>query len=252
MIRLIRGEFAKIVRTPTTWYLLGCSMAVIALLAAIALAGSSEEMKRSLSEPGGVLDTLETVGPLCVLSFVFGLLAVTAEYRHGTMTPVALATPRRWRIVAAKMVTYTVVSPVIVMAAFAAAGVVTSLWLVASGLSAPLIDGAAWAWTGRYIVMLSLIGLFGVGLGAIVRSQVAAVIGGIIWLWLVESILMMTVPSVAKWLPFVSVDLFTRGPNAADLPAGMPAWWVSGLVFAAWTAAALAGGTFIVRRRDIL
>lgn len=91
-----------------------------------------------------------------------------------------------------------------------------------------------WAEAGKLSFIRTLGGpLVGLGLGALVRNQVAAIIAAVVWVQLVEGI--ATVPRVGQWLPAGAVRAITRstsafGPGELDtLPA-----WDGVLLLAGW------------------
>jgi ABC-2 type transport system permease protein len=87
-----------------------------------------------------------------------------------------------------------------------------------------------------------------VGVGALVRNQVAALVGVVVWVLLVEGLLMslLNAPSsLAKWLPSAAAAALTN-PGGAQLSR------LGGALLLAGYALALAlAGTRLVVRRDI-
>jgi hypothetical protein len=88
--------------------------------------------------------------------------------------------------------------------------------------------------------------VLGVGLAALLRNQVAAVIVGLLWWWQgIERLLLALVrqPDLERWLPMGAASALTR-PGDGALPM-----WAGALVLAAYALVlALVGGRLVVRR----
>ena len=97
MTGLLSAELLKL-RTVRTPGILGLAVLVVVAGAVTATA--------STSSPAGhaARQVLAVAGPVQTAALLLGILAVTTEYRHGTMTPVLLVTPGRFRLLAAKLV----------------------------------------------------------------------------------------------------------------------------------------------------
>jgi ABC-2 type transport system permease protein len=98
------------------------------------------------------------------------------------------------------------------------------------------------------VLAAGLCGLVGVGVAALVRNQVAALVGVAVWVLLVEGLLMslLNIPSsLAKWLPSAAAAALTN-PGGGHLSrlAGT-------LLLAAYGLALALAGTRLVVRRDI-
>ena len=107
MVALIRAEFRKLGTTQVWfWMLLLCLG-----LTALGVVGSIASHKSDLDLAQHVRDVMISASAAFtyVPLFVLGVLAVTTEYRYQTITPTVLATPSRWALITAKLITYTVV-----------------------------------------------------------------------------------------------------------------------------------------------
>jgi ABC-2 type transport system permease protein len=87
-----------------------------------------------------------------------------------------------------------------------------------------------------------------VSVGVVVRHQVAAIVGALAWLFVIENILGSIVPRIAAWLPGSSAiaAVGIDSANALITPA------VGMLVLAAWTAGAVGLAATVVKRRDVV
>jgi hypothetical protein len=92
----------------------------------------------------------------------------------------------------------------------------------------------------------ALRGAFGVGLGAILRNQVGAVIALLAWDFVVDSLLFGLAPSVGRFMPTAAADAL-MGLKTAHLLS--PA--TGGAVLLAWTAALALIGLMLTLRRDV-
>ena len=90
----------------------------------------------------------------------------------------------------------------------------------------------------------------GVGVGAIVRNQVGAVVGLCVWLLLIETTLIGNVPSAGKFAPGAGAGALA-GAIQTQSATKLLAPALGALVLAAYAAAATAAGLIATERRDI-
>ena len=173
-----------------------------------------------------------------------GALAITSEIRFGTIRPTFLVEPRRSPVLAAKLAIAALTGLVYgllaegLMATFAA--IAFSLRGIPNQLSGSdytriLLGGAAAA---------ALWAILGVGVGALVRNQVATLVGLCAWMFLVESVSEGFVPNAAKLMPG-GAGLSLAG-NEHKLSLG-----VAALLLITYTAAAATAGWVTTMRRDV-
>lgn len=183
---------------------------------------------------------------ICVL----GVMVIASEYSTGMIRSSLLAVPKRVPMLLAKSVVFAalvfVVGEVVAFASFfLGAPIVHSKAPVALGDPGVLraVIGA-----GLY---LSMLGLFALAVGAIVR-HVAGAITGIIGFVLVLAPLAQLLPGsigdhIHAYLPTEAGHLIAQSrPGRDDL---LTAWQGFG-VFAIWTAVLLAVAVYLLNRRD--
>jgi ABC-2 type transport system permease protein len=247
MIRLIRAELTKLATTRVV-YGMAAAMAAFAFLTLIAgIAYAGRDGSPSLSA-----DSLPTIvaAPVTLLSgaaLLLGILGMTTEFRHQTVTQTFLVTPDRGRVVAAKLVAYPLAGIALAVSILAFTAAVATGWLAAKGLTPTLLDVRLGRVLLGAVLAAGLCGLLGVGVGALVRNQVAALVGVAVWVLLVEGLLMslLNAPSLGRWLPSSAAAALTN-PGGAQLSR------LAGTLLLAGYALALAlAGTRLVVRRDI-
>jgi ABC-2 type transport system permease protein len=209
-------------------------------LSADSLDGTSEQLM--VLGRGGVL--------AAVFAALLGALSITGEIRHGTIRPTFLFTPRRDRVVAAKVVVSMLIGLAFGLIAMAVAAGVGSATLARRGVEIRL-DG------GDYALLVAgggaaaaLWAAIGVGIGAVVRNQVPTLVGLCAWLLFVEGLLVGDVAGVGD------VGRFAPGAAAAAITGHDPDTLVApaaGLVLLAlYAAAAALAGTLATVRRDVV
>jgi ABC-2 type transport system permease protein len=241
----IKAELLKLRTTRTVFGLLATMLAVVAaavvatLLDADGVATSLPVTEQDFLGPilGGVTTTF---------ILVLGLRSFTDEFRHGSIVPTLLGTPQRGRVLAAKLVAVSAWSLVFAVAAYALALGLGLVWLEAEGASPAVELGRVAAQLGQVaLVSIAWAGL-GVGVGLAVRHQVAAIVGTLLWIMIVESILISLLPAVGKFLPSNATSAVTGGPGEELLG---PAAGV--VMLASWTAVAVGTGAILMRWRDV-
>jgi ABC-type transport system involved in multi-copper enzyme maturation permease subunit len=248
MIRLLRAEFTKLATTRVA-YGMAAVMAAFAVLTVVAgMAYAGREGNPALSADSPAMFVAAPVTLLSGAALLLGILGVTGEFRHQTVTQTFLVTPDRGRVVAAKLVSYPLAGIALALVTLAVTAAVAAGWLAAKGITPSLADARLARIVGVALLGAGLCALVGVGIGALVRNQVAALVGTLVWVLVVEGLLMglLNAPSLGKWLPSAAAAAAITSPGGAHLSR------LGGTVLLAGYALVLAAaGTRLVVRRDI-
>jgi len=179
MRRLITAEFHKLATTRLWLWLLGGSVALTALYASLAIAfgDSPDNPTPPLASPGGQRTVFSVGQGAGTLVAVLAAIGLTGEFRHQTATTTFLATPNRGRVVLAKLATYALVGIGYALACIAVTIAIAVPWLNAKGIQVPLGGNGIPATLAGVVAAVAIFGLIGVGLGALVREQIATVVG---------------------------------------------------------------------------
>lgn len=202
--RLVVVEIEKFLSTRSwLWTALLLAAVTAGAVAVMGLAAPySDPPLPGIDTDQGVRAAVGVTAFLAIVPALVGVVGMTSEYQHQTITPAFLAVPRRSPVVVAKVVAYAVIG--------AGYGVVTAVAVVASLTgSALLLDvplGAGAAETAgmlvRVVAAMTVYTMIGVGVGALVRHQLAAiaVLGGV--LYFLDQVLLV-VPGVNTVYPYL-------------------------------------------------
>ncbi len=238
----LRAELLKQRSTPTTLLLFAAMFGLVAFAVALHVLTLGAGTLSTRSHQLEVFQVGTRAGML--FAGLVGAIAITAEIRYGTIRPTFLVTPRRGRVIAAKLAVSGLAGIVFGLAAealmaggavvaFAARGIDNQL--TGADYVQLLVGGAAAA---------ALWAAVGLGVGALVRNQVGAIVALCVWMLLVESTSDTFVPDVARLLPG-GAGLALAG-NVDDLSAV-----VAALVLVLYAAATSAAGWLATVRRDV-
>jgi ABC-2 type transport system permease protein len=205
---LVTAEWLKL---RTTRLLYGSVPAALALsFAAVAGAVLSADGAAELESTGGIRDALSVTGTGAILVLVVGILISAGEYRHGTAADTFLTTPRRHRVVAAKLTVGAGLGVAVgVITSLTCLGIASLLYRV-EGATFPLGDGEVWLTLGGALVYTSLFAILGVALGVLIRNQVLAIASALAWLAVIEHTLVTIIPDVGRWLPVAAGQAIVR------------------------------------------
>ncbi|HEY9424749.1 MAG TPA: ABC transporter permease [Microterricola sp.] len=272
-LNALSAEFAKLFTT-RLWWILALTLfiyvgamagglgALFGWAASNADAGASagvSPLPQGLNLHAVIYSMATTIG--YVFPVLLGAFAVTGEFRHQTLTPTFLATPRRGIVLSAKVLAMLIVG----------AGLGVVAWVATVGLGAAALGafdletglGAEDSWTmiARGVLAMALWAAVGVGLGTLVPSQVAALIIVIAFTQFVEPTLRLAASfnevtaSIARFLPGAASDALVGASfYSVAMPGGgseaLP-WWQGGIILLAIAVAATVGGYFTSWRRDV-
>ena len=248
MTALVRSELLK-VRTTRGWW---AYLIVIVLLVGIGTA--AEVGTRSEDERSGLdfqFALVDLVGIASLLAIILGITMVTTEFRHGTITPTLLVSPGRERVLAGKVIAGVLVAVLFAALAFVVVLVVASTWVSIDGGDLQLADADVVERVGKILLSVVLWLLMGIAIGSVVHSQVAALVGTLVWLFLAETLLMglfalLDIEGASGYLPFQALD-GADGSGGGDLLDYGPALAVT----LGWIALIGALGVARTSRRDI-
>jgi ABC-2 type transport system permease protein len=258
----ITAEFRKLFTTRLWW-----GMAIGVFIAGAGLAGLFAAIAGRDFGGGGrqpKLDPLQTATNVYVsglsiaylMTLAIGVMAIGAEYRHKTITSTFLATPRRVRVMVAK-----VVSLLGSGAFYGLVFVVGSVGVGATVLSVRSLP--AFPETGPIVrtlalslLVLGLWALIGLGAGILIPNQVAALLVAVGVAWIVEPIAGVVLNNwswgadIARFFPSQATGAIVQ--SVSGTPGADPlSWWGGALVLIGYAAVLAGVGSALTVRRDV-
>lgn len=248
MIAQLRSELLKQRTTRTNLFLLLWMVGLVLLVVLLhVLSFSLDDLSHSDNQMK-IVGLGTTIG--AVFASLIGAMSITGEIRHGTIRPTFLATPRRARVIAAKVAASALAGLAVGLIAEALTAGVEAAGLAARGIHIELGAGDYAQLLAGGALAAALFAAIGVGVGAVVRNQVTAVVGLCVWLLFLEPLLLGDVPAIGKLAPGASAGAIAGAIQtqiANDLVA--PALGV--LLLAAYAVLATAAGAIRTTRRDV-
>jgi ABC-2 type transport system permease protein len=238
----LRAELLKQRSTQTTLLLLLAMFGLVAFAVAMHVLALGVDQLSTRSHQLEVFQVGTRAGML--FAGLAGAIAITAEFRYGTIRPTFLVAPRRSPVIAAKLAISGLAGIVFGLLAEALMAGGAAVGLAARGIDNQLTGGDYLQLLTGGAAAAALWAAIGVGVGALIRNQVGAVVGLCVWMFLVESVSEGFVPDAARLLPG-GVGLALAG-NSDELSAA-----VGALLLVLYAAAASAAGWIETLRRDI-
>ena len=266
-----RSESVKQFTTSIWWVLAIVLAAYVAFTAAVlgfvfslsatgSLPGENAPQLPAESLPPVLYSTATAVG--YVFPLLVGTLMVTTEFRHKTLTPTFLATPRRGRVLVAKLLIGILLGAILGVIGVAAAVGTSAGILAGFGVDTQLTSADTWALFGRMILAFVLWVLIGIGVGALVRNQVGAIVGVLVFTQFLEPVgravaaFVDQLAGVIRFLPGAASDalvgssIFNAVPSTASSAEPLE-WWVGGLVLLGYAVVFVVIGHLVSWRRDV-
>jgi ABC-2 type transport system permease protein len=253
VIRLVRAEFGKLFSTKLwLWLLLGAVL-LTALFVSLTIGFSDQPNNPApkLNTVIGQKNLLSSASAAGIWTLILGTIAVTGEFRHQTVTPTFLATPHRGRVVIAKLISYALTGIGYGLATIVVLLAIALPWLSAKSIDFSLsADGIPGTLVG-IVLSVAVYTVLGVGLGALIRNQIAAIVGSLVYLLVIEAFV--------RGLPWIRdyYQYFPGGANAA-LTGNAPGPnthllqpYQGGLLLVGYGVVFAILGTWLAVRRDV-
>ena len=246
MSALLHAELIKL-RTTRTFVAVACVAVGLSILLAGLVAALSEPTQDSV-----LVDVFQSdTSGLFIL--ILAIVGISGEWRHSTITSSLLAAPDRVRFLAAKTLAFAIAGSVLSALVSVAVTVVGFAVLEIRGLPTPEA-GELVELYARNALVAALLGAFGVGLGALIRNQVIAIVAVLLWAFAIEPTLVAFVPDAARFGPIGALPTAITGTDPEDAGLGditLIAPGLALLAMLAWIGAAFAAGATLLRRRDL-
>jgi ABC-2 type transport system permease protein len=240
-----RMEWIKLRSLRSTWWVLALTVAGAAGIA-VAVGVNTQDAAADLTN-----NALAGIALGLLLAGVLGVLAMTGEYSSGTIRATLAAVPNRPLVLAAKAAVFgglaLAAGEAAAFIAFFAGGAALPAGIPAPTLGQPGVLRAVVLGGAGYC----LIGLLGVGLGAVVRHSPAAIallVGGV---YVLAQLVAGFATWIMAWLPIAIVanSLSVTRP-AGDAQVRFLSPWAGLAVLGLYAAVALAAGAVVLARRD--
>jgi len=284
-LHLIRAEYRKL-RTTNSWWIFALSL-VLGTGAALAVNMLQAHFYLTAAPPTGddgggpggpaaaqaqynlMHDVAAQAANVFTSGLFFGglfamllaILLVTNEYYHQTATTTFLTTPHRSAVIVAKFVVAMIAAALFWLITTVLDVIAGIIYFKAEGFGNHLGD-----WTVQHAILANLMvfalwGVFGIGLGVLIRSQLGATITSTV-LYVAGSFLAGIIFTLIRYL-WIKHDWVLTAQVILPAEAGRVAvaatkaypqaapWWVGVLVLLGYGVVTGLVGTMIMRKRDI-
>ena len=240
-----RMEWIKLRSLRSTWWVLALTVAG-AVAIAVAVGVNTEDAAADLTN-----NALAGISLGLLLVGVLGVLAMTGEHSSGMIRATLAAVPNRPLVLAAKAAVFGALAlaagEAAAFVAFFAGGAALPAGVPAPTLGQPGVLRAVVLGGAGYC----LIGLIGVGLGAVIRhtpAAIAVLVGGV---YVLAQLVAGFATWIMAWLPIAIVanSLSVVRPVGDGQIRFLSPWAGLG-VLCLYAAAALGAGAFLLARRD--
>ena len=251
MKALLAAERRKLTSLRGPWVALGVALALAAAITALGTLTRQtvfDPTPAELGEPALVMinNTL--------LAVLLGALVVTPELRFGGQVQTYLTTPRRGRVLVAKLVTALGVGMVLGLLSAVVSFAVALPILGAQGVDvgAVLGDPVFWGRAAAAVAGDALMAAAGAAIALLLHS-LTAVILIYVGMYLVESLLPTLVDqtwvnSILDWSWLHAESYLVAGPDVPNRPV---AFWLAGLALLGWIGVVALGAAARTLRRDV-
>lgn len=253
MIALIRGELRKLFTTKLWLWMLITAVGLTALFVSLGIGFADDPQNNSpdLDTAAGQRNLFSSASAAALIIGILGVIGITSEYRHQTVTPTFLATPRRGTVVAAKMMTYAIVGIGYALACVAVAVSVTLPWLAAKDIDVSLGSNGIPQTLLGVGADVAIYAVLGVGLGALLKNQIAAIVGLLVYVLIIGPILgaISAIEGLTRFLPNQAEAALLQSTPPGD--SELLVQWQGGLVLIGWALLFAVIGYQLTVRRDV-
>ena len=247
MKNLIHAELLKLRTTRMIYGLAFAALALVPLSVAGAIVSAGKSGGPALNTGEGVRNVMSAGSSGVLTVLIIGILIMAGEFRHSTVTSTFLVSPKRGRVVGAKIVAAALVGAGIALVAAVLTLAVSVPWLASKHIHPHILSHNVGGVLLGGIAATVVYAVVGVGVGSLIRNQMAAVGVALGWALVAESLLIDLAHEIGRWTP---------GAAAAALDGvsrnGLLPMWGGAVLFVAYGVAFATAGTRFTIRRDVV
>ena len=201
---LLKSEWRKLIYVRAHWGLLIAAILVALLGTAVTpviLDSNAEAFGLGLDQPEAIDAVYANAISSYFFAIIIGIMLMSGEFRHGTSVATFLTAPKRGTVLANKLAIAAIGGALVMVIA-------TASGLLGGWVALQFFDNVAEPSSGVFlntmiaaVVSGAILGIVGVALGTLVRNQMLAITGSLIYLFVIDPILLTLAPEAGKWLP---------------------------------------------------
>ncbi|MEV0228463.1 ABC transporter permease subunit [Nonomuraea sp. NPDC050786] len=245
MIDILRSEWTKIRSVRSTVWTLAATVVMMIGFGALISASARGAAEGPIPADDAIRMSLGGALFAQLAMATLGVLVISSEYRTGGIRTSLMAVPRRMSLLTGKIAVFTATSLVVCAVASAA-----TVGLALAICAPPSVEMGQVARSVLGVAFyLTACGVFGLGLGTLVRHTPGAIVSAIA--------LILVLPMVANQLPGqwgkTVAEHFTTNAGMLVVSGesnGSLGPWSGFAVYLAWIAVAMIAGAVLMQRRD--
>ena len=206
MLALFKSEWRKLIYVRANWGLLIAAtfisvLSVVVTPFILTTGDAGELLGLGLDQTAAVDATYANGISGYIFAIILGIMLMAGEFRHGTAVATFLTAPRRGVVLTAKLV-IAAIGGVLLMVVSTGASLISGYFtllgfedvaepsdnLFLNTMIAATISGA-------------VLGVIGVAIGTLIRNQMLAIVGALVYLFLIDPLLLALWPDAGKFLP---------------------------------------------------
>ena len=202
-MRLVKSEWLKLIYVRAHWGLVLAAtlISVIPVVITPYIINNDRELFGfGLDQTAAVDSVYANAISGYIFVIILGIMLMAGEFRHGTAVATFLTAPKRASVLGAKIV-IAAIAGILVMwistvIAFIAAYVTLLSFPDAANPSENIFLNTFIAAT----VSGAILGIIGVAIGALIRNQMLAIVGALVFLFIIDPLLLAFLPEAGKYL----------------------------------------------------
>jgi ABC-2 type transport system permease protein len=207
MTRALRAELLKLLTARLPWGLLAVALALATVHTVLFdsnAGGTGHTSIDSLATHSGQSQAVTIPVEVLLFATVLGVIVASGEFRHGTATTTYLAIPDRVQVLGAKTIAAGTVGALFGLIGSALTTAIGVSFTIAGGHDILLSATTISRYAAGATIAAAVLAAAGVGLGSLVRSQVAATIAVFVWGLVIEQTIGGLYDAVQRYLPYTA------------------------------------------------